>query len=374
MTRKIIYLVTKSNWGGAQRYVFDIAANLSKDRFTVLVVSGGEGMLTEKLGKTKIRTISLPRLRRDINFFNEIRSTVAIVKLFLREKPDIIHLNSPKAGGLGALSAFFYKLFSLDFSPRVVLTVHGWSFYEDRPRWQRILIFLSSLISCLLVNSIIVISSHDLRVARKFIRKRKIHFIPNGIDVARYRQSPSRGPRADDKMLRVGTIAELTPNKGLIYLLYAFQKIRKRSKENTELLIIGDGEDRQKLEEIIRVEHMRDILLPGFIPDAERMLSRLDVFVLPSVKEGLPYSIMEAMAYGVPVVASRVGGIPDLIEDGKTGFLVAPKDPEELAHAVETILTDKSKQDAFVSAARKKLKNEFSIAMMLEKTIKLYTS
>ena len=139
------------------------------------------------------------------------------------------------------------------------------------------------------------------------------------------------------------------------------------------LLIIGDGEDRSRLEKQIADAKLQDhVSLAGFISHANQYLKALDVFVLPSLKEGLPYVIMEAMAAGLPVIATNVGGMPDMIADGDVGILVPPKDSQALAKAIETLAANPEKRMALGMRAQETIKTKFAFHDMLNRTIQLY--
>ncbi|NQV93114.1 glycosyltransferase, partial [Candidatus Kaiserbacteria bacterium] len=135
--KKILFIITKSNFGGAQRYVYDIARSLSPDAFDVVVAFGGEGLLKDKLAHAKIRTVPIEDLERDINIFNEIDVFFQLLKLYRVEKPDIVHLNSSKIGGIGALAGRIAQV------PLIIFTAHGWAFNEERS-WgaRKIIAFL----------------------------------------------------------------------------------------------------------------------------------------------------------------------------------------------------------------------------------------
>ncbi|MBI2640551.1 MAG: glycosyltransferase family 4 protein [Candidatus Sungbacteria bacterium] len=379
--KKILYVITKSVWGGAQRYVFDLATNLPKDRFDVAVVTGGKGALTGKLEQAGIRTIPLPILQERGGFFEvvfslaNIRTLFSLVRIFRQEKPDIIHLNSSKIGGLGAVAAFFYKVTSNQL-PVTIFTVHGWGFKEDRPLPIRALIFFISWFSSLFQNKIICINNADFKAAKKFIPRRKLALIFNGIGPidflpraearAFFAQKIGRVLTEDD--IIIGTVAELTKNKGLNYLIDAINQMKLQT------IIIGSGEDHEKLQkQIISLQMQDDIFLVGFIPDAARYLKAFDIFVLPSIKEGLPYTIMEAMSAGLPVIATNVGGIPDLVSDGSEGMLAPAKESNKLARAILELARDREKRRQLGEAGRKKIETLFRLSDIVAKTASLYS-
>ncbi len=385
--KKVLYVITKSVWGGAQRYVYDLATNLPKEDFEVLVITGGSGPLVERLNRVGIRTETLPilqerrRIFEVIFSFMNIRALLALFNIYRKERPDIIHLNSSKIGGLGALAANFYKLscFVLRESciVKTVFTVHGWPFKEDRFILSKITIWFLSWLSSLFQDKIILINTADYETARRFVPERKLVFIHNGvaeIDFLARREARAffakkiERPAASDTIL-VGTVAELTKNKGLDYLIESALDLRS----NFLILIIGGGEDKKRLEARIKDRELSGkVFLLDFLPDAARYFKGFDVFVLPSLKEGLPYTVMEAMAAGLPIVATKVGGIPDLIENHKNGFLVAPKNPQTLVEALERLILEPRLAEKFGEENIRKINTRFRLQGMLEKTVQLY--
>jgi len=382
--KKVLYVITKSVWGGAQRYVFDLATNLPKDRFEIAVATGGTGPLFSKLRDEDIRTIAIPGLERDIHILKEFLTLWHLFKIFHQEKPNVIHLNSSKIGALGAFAAFIYKLVACRLSLATIFTVHGWGFKEERPHWQNFLIWLTTWFSSLFQNKIILINTTDFETAKKFIPERKLALIFNGIN------SPDFLPREDARAFFaekirlpvatntkvLGTIAELTKNKGVNYLLEAVNQMFMRfNLINLKVVIVGSGEDENKLRnQINKLGLQNSVHLVGFLPDAPRYLKAFDIFVLPSLKEGLPYTIMEAMSTGLPVVASRAGGIPDLVTDGKNGLLVESKNSKALADTLEKLIKKPEEIKRMGNESLKIMRNRFQLQDMVEKTSNLYNS
>jgi glycosyltransferase involved in cell wall biosynthesis len=394
MRTKIIYLVTKSNWGGAQRYVYDLATHLPPERFDVAVAAGspsgegvsGDGLLFARMAAAGIRTIPLDGLRRDVGPLRDIAACAELVRLFVRERPDIAHLNSSKAGALGAVATAIASLICRK-KIRTVFTAHGWGFYEDRARGARAAVFLASVVSSLFQDAIITISAADRRAAESFVPRRKIRTIFNGIggedlmprEPARALLSSLCGaPVADDQVL-IGTVAELTANKNIPCLIRAYTLIVSRWQSGRgptpHLMIIGDGEQRHALETQIKDLGMwKHITLAGFHPGAAAALSGLDIFVLPSLKEGVPYAVLEAMSAGLPVVATRVGGLPDMITSGKDGILVPPRDERALAEGIRLLMRDTALRRRIGDAAREKTATKFAFRAMLSSTVAVYDS
>lgn len=386
--KKVLFCVTKSVWGGAQKYVYDLASNLPSDQFEPVVVAGGEGPLVQKLREKNIKTISLPVLQQRSGFFDvvfssqNLKTIFALAGIIKRERPDILHLNSSKMGGLGAMAAKAVS-FAGGHSPLVVFTAHGWGFRENRPLWQRAVIYLASFVSALLHHKIITINTADFKTAQKYIApSAKLNLIHNGIapvgflnrgEARSYLSSRIGRPLKPDTIL-VGTIAELTANKGLRYLIKALDQVRLRAPAlKLNAVIIGEGEEREKLALQIKSHELEDmVFLAGFIQEAGRYLRALDIFVLPSIKEGLPYALMEAMHAGLPAVATSVGGIPDLVEHGQDGLLVAPRDPGGLAKAVVELAREVEKRKLMGGSAEAKISAGFLPEHMVSQTVEVY--
>lgn len=378
--QKILFLITKSVWGGAQRYVYDLATNLPKDRFEVAVAMGGTGPLFSRLSDAGIRTIEISGLARDVRIAREYAAFRALVHTLKTEKPDVLHLNSTKAGTLGALAAFIYKCSPHHRPIRVIFTVHGWGFYEARPWIANVAIFLASWCASLLQDYVITICTRDRDTAHTFISHKKVVYIPNGIREpnllarhdARTILARQMGSPIDQDTLVVGTIAELTRNKNIIALIKAAALMRERGMQLV-FVVVGSGEDHAFLTREIAMHGLTNSFhLAGFIPDAERLLAGFDIFTLPSVKEGLPYALMDAMAAGLPCVATSVGGIPDLITDGVNGIIIPSQSEIALAQALKTLIKNNGLRQQYGLQARTTIQQKFQRNAMISRTTALY--
>lgn len=372
---KVLFLVTKGNWGGAQRYVFDVATSLPKERFEAMVACGEGNTLPQKLSEEKIRCERVLSLGRDVGTA-DFAAFREIFRLLKREQPDIVHLNSSKAAALGALAA------RLAWLPiKTIFTVHGWPFNEPRPLFQRIAIFFLSWLTALLSDKALVICRADEKLGRKlWFVKKKIQLIHNGIApfgvVERSAARALLAPRASADTLLIVTIAELTKNKGLAHALRAVALLaREKDLPPFQYVIVGEGELRPELEKIISENGLAErVRLAGFIPDAKTLLSGADIFLLPSLKEGLPYVLLEAGAAGVPTVATSVGGIPDIIDDMQNGMLIRAKREKEIAEALRFLLTNHKKRESFGTALCEKVLREFEFEKMIKETVAVYES
>ena len=251
---KILHIITKSNWGGAQKYVFDLATYSKNSGHDVSVVLGGNGALNQYLGREGIRTHTIDSLGRDISTGKDIISFRQIFKIIRSEKPDLVHLHSPKAAGIGSFSA---RLLGIK---KIIYTVHGWTWNESRPFQEKFAITFLSWITMIFSTRTIILGEKELIQAQMlpFISK-KLKLIPLGISSPKFLIQKSAkeflqdrsGKIFDKKTIILGTIAELHPNKGLIYTIDA---IEKAIDEFPTLLffIIGEGEQRNSIETLIK--------------------------------------------------------------------------------------------------------------------------
>jgi glycosyltransferase involved in cell wall biosynthesis len=371
--KKILFAVTKGNWGGAQRYVFDLATNLRGEEFEITVMCGDGERLENKLAQKGIRTIKLKSLSRNIHIGNDLRSFFEIIKILIREKPDILHLNSSKIGGIGALAG------RLTGIKQIIFTGHGWAWNENRNFISKSLITFFHWLTVELSHKTIAVSYKigDQILHLPWITKEKIFLVHNGVSdsgteyLERFAARTALKHKVTEKFW-IGSIAELHKNKGLDYLIKAYSYIAE-SNPDAALLIIGEGEERESLTNLIRTLGLqKKIHLLGFVDNAQKFLKAFDVFVLPSRTEAFPYVPLEAGLAQLPVVASKVGGIPEIITNRKNGLLVNPGDIYELKSTIKELLEDSAEAAIFGHNLRKTVEENFSIEHMVQKTLSVY--
>ncbi len=376
--KKILFLITKGNWGGAQRYVFDLAVSLKSKGYDVTVGHGVGNALPKKLNDLNIKSFAFKNLGRDINFLSDIKVFFEILKILKRERPNVLHINSPKIGGLGALAGRLAGI------KKIVYTAHGWYFNEDRSWLAKIVTKKLSWLTIIFSHQTIVIGEKEKQdvINWPFV-KNKISLVHNGIgNIAFTARDEARQILAQTCNLPVklhsafwlGTIGELHKNKGHQFAIRAITELKKRVPNLPFILIIiGSGEEHEKLLEKIREENLsQTVFLAGFVPDASKLLLAFDAFILPSVKEGLPYVLMESGQASLPVVASRVGAISDIIEDEKTGLLVEPKNPNDLGQKISRLIANTEINKMLAQNLKKKIFQEFNLEQMVKETEKIY--
>lgn len=366
MKKRVAYLITKATRGGAQRYVYDLATNLPK-MFEPVVAYGTEGRLSRDLATAGVETRRLPSLDRDIAIVSDIKSFFGIMRFLKETRPEALHLNSSKAAGLGALAARLVGI------KNIIFTVHGWPFKEERGIAARAIIYAASWLTAVLSHKIIVVSSIDEGIARgMWFLRGKVHYIRLGLAQSRFAK-PEEAYRAMFGALqpaplrpstaRIATIAELTKNKGLRYGIEAVALLRERGVDAV-YVVAGEGEERARLEGLAKDLGVDDrVFFPGYIENASENLSGFDVFVLPSIKEGTPYSLMEAARAGMPIVATQAID-KEFAEDIHNMRLVPSADAIAIADAIAEL-----SRLPRTSAKRDEL---FPLSAMLRETFALY--
>jgi len=414
--KRILFLVTQSEFGGAQRYVFETAKYLNLRNYEVLVGAGqGDGELFRKLRNTGVQPVYLKEMRRTPWPWQMALAIKEIYNLLKKERPDILFLCSTTAGFLGSIAAFFYRgstsrvltkgeeesllsspSKSLEYGevePRVIYRIGGWAFRDPRNFILNKIILWAEKITSPLKDKIIVNSEIDRKLAIQYrvAKPEKIIKIHNGIDLnsldflSREEArncliSKTSLARSDllkrTDLIMVGTVANFYKSKGLNYLIEAIHFLRSDLPGRSDLLkflIIGEGRQRPQLESLIKkYELENNVFLIGKISDAQRYFKAFDIFVLPSLKEGFPWVILEAMAAQSAIIATRVGAIPEIIENEVDGLLVKPKNSQELAEKIVYLLKNPELRENLGKKAREKVGRNFSLEKMLKETEKLF--
>ena len=377
---KIAQLITRLDKGGSAEIVFHIAQNLDKSKYEVTLVSGKTVNPIEKLSEYKtegqFKLIYLDKLRREASPLGDFLAMCELFAVLKKKKFDIVHTHTSKVGILGRFAAFAAGV------PIVVHNPHGHIFYEGFYLGHaRVEIFkLLERLATKFSDKIITLSDieKDDYIRLGFGKQGKFTTIHSGVDLERVLNSVE-GPEKIKKEFGIpegspviGNVAYLVPRKGHKYLIDAVPIILKKIPDAV-FIMVGDGELRQELVMQARDLGVSDkIIFTGWRRDIPRILNIFDVFVFPSVSEGMGMALVEAMAAKKPVVASSVMGIKEIVKDGITGLLVPPADSQKLADAIVDILKDKTKATQFGENALKYVDPDFRLETMMSRLEALY--
>jgi glycosyltransferase involved in cell wall biosynthesis len=356
----VLLVITLAEVGGAQAYVAALLPALVT-RFDVAVAAHGSGPLRDAADAAGARFLPLRHVRRPLSLWRDLAGFAELVRLLRRERPDLLHASSSKAGVLGRLAA------AVSGVPVRIFTVHGWAFAAHSGVPSRLYRWADRLVEPLTTVTICV-SEHqrEAGLAAGTCASERTVVIPNAVDVS----TPPRSRPVERPRPLIVAVGRLKAPKDFPTLVSALAAL---PRDSFDALIVGDGPDRPRLEEQIRTCGLAGrVRLAGERRDVPDLLAEADVFVLPSRSEGHPVSVLEAMAAGVPVVASRVGGIPEQVDDGVTGLLVAPGDPEALAAALGRLAADPALRRRLGAAGRVRAEKAFDLDAFRRAHLEVY--
>jgi glycosyltransferase involved in cell wall biosynthesis len=375
---KVLQIITRLIVGGAQEHVMYLCDLLDRKRFQVKLISGpqtgSEGELITEVRKRNIDLVILPELVREINPTKDFLALAKLTKYIRKGNFDIVHTNSSKAGILGRLAA------KLAGTPIIIHTVHGWPYHNHMGKRKRGLYVALEKWSEKFTHKLITVSDLNIEkgLADGIGNGKKYVTIHSGIDLDRFnasnvhRENKKREWNIDPSDRVVGSITRLSEQKAPADFVRMANEILKDNPK-VSFLLVGDGPLRDEIRNLIdRLKISRKIIMTGLRHDIPDLLAVMDVFVLSSLWEGLPRVFPQAMAMGLPIVATNVDGAPEAIKDGVNGFLVPPKDSTALAQRALQLLEDPGLARKMGEAGRKMVYADFCIKGMVKKTENLY--
>jgi glycosyltransferase involved in cell wall biosynthesis len=364
---RILYVITAAEFGGASLHVLHLMKADVARGDTVGLVCAPEPRLCSEARDLGVEVFPTPCFVRPIRPLRDLRAACAVLRTTCSFKPDFLSAHSTKAG-------FAARIAGALFRKPVVFTAHSWAFTEGKTALERRVFSAAERLAARWTAKIICVSEHDRRLALqcRVGRRDQLLTVHNGVDPARFTGVEAahvrRELRLEGKVV-LTWVARLSPPKDPLTLLNAFRTLRT----DAHLLLVGDGELRACVEEFIAEHRLADTVHAiGEQKAIPELLAASDLFVLSSRWEGLPYTIIEAMMAGLPVVATAVGGIPELVEEGVTGFLVPCGDPQALAERIRNLLDDRSLRRSMGEKGRQKALREFTLDQMLRKTERVY--
>jgi L-malate glycosyltransferase len=352
---KILQVDSARGWRGGQNQVLLTAQGLARRGHEVLVACQGGGALEQRARAAGLAV-------RPLRFHGDLSPLAAagLFRLLRRERPQVAQLHDPHALSSGVLAAAAAGAVPVVATRRVDFPLHGrWSRWKYR-RAQRVVVVSGAIRSVLAADG---------------VEEGRLRLVYEGVPD---RPAPAGGRAAlaalgiaDDAPV-VGNVAALTGHKDHDTLLRAARLVLDRMPA-ARFVVLGEGELRPRLEALHRELRLGEAcVLAGFRADVDRLLPAFDVFCLSSRMEGLGTSLLDAMAFARPVVATRAGGIPEAVEDGVTGRVVPPRDPPALAAALLEVLGDRTRARAMGQAGRRRYEERFTAERMVEDTLAVY--
>lgn len=365
---RVLQMIDQPFLGGGQRHLLSLARTLDRGRFEVAVCSRGGGPLVEEL-----RSAGIPHF--PVRFQKSFsRALIRDIRNVLESHPfDILHTHGGVAGLLGRWAARKNRF------PAVVHTLHGIHYLYYRNPFQKAAYIRLERFFTRFTDAVVFVSDADREKGRKYrlAPNSKIHVIKNGIDFSAFssqaeRSVPLEGLPDPGRGPLLGTVARLHRQKGVEYFIRSAGEILDEIP-SARIWIIGDGPLFSSLQNLIEESGLEGrVHLLGGRQNIPAYLSRFDVMVLPSLWEGLPYVLLEAAALAKPVVTTSIDGIMELIEDEKSGLLVPPGDPKELARAAIRMLRDRNLAVRLGERLRDDVVQTYTLEKMVDRIQRLY--
>lgn len=370
---KVAQVITRMIVGGAQENTLYTARKLGeKENYDLVLITGPglgpEGNLLETLRPQEpFQCVVLGQLRRAINPFRDLIAFIQLFLLFRKEHFDVVHTHSSKAGILGRWAAWLAAV------PVRVHTVHGWGFHPHQPTLRRGLYVFLEKITAPITNRLITVSNENTKkgVEAGIGKKEQYQTIYSGIEIERFKKN-GKGTVLKEKhhiprgKVIIGTIGRLAEQKNPVLFVRLASRLRDQ-EPNCFFVMVGDGPMRKTVEEEIeRLGLKNDFLLPGLQKQVHEWVDLIDYFVITSKWEGLPRVLLQNMAAGNPVVASRTDGIEEVIRDGGNGLLLQTEDPAVWAEKVAELIHEKEKAKRLALEASKCVTEKFSDVKMVQ--------
>jgi glycosyltransferase involved in cell wall biosynthesis len=383
---KIVHIITRLDMGGSAQNTLLSCKKLSGKYETILVHGlSYESRMTdlekriierdvEEARAQGVKVIALTSMVRSIRPVKDFKALLSLTWLIFKEKPDIVHTHSSKAGILGRLAA---KIAGV---PHVIHTPHGHVFYGHfGPFGSRIFMWVEKIFSKF-TNRMVALTDGEMDdyIDLSVCPPAKLCKIHSGVDVEKFmhangnRVEKRRSLGLDQNQAVIGFVGWLLPIKGPDYLLKAMDDVWQ-VHQDASLVLAGKGDmDVDLRAEALKKNANGRVKFLGWREDIDEIMPLFDMLVLPSLNEGMGRVLVEAMAAGKPVVASRVGGIPDLVRDGVTGYLVPPADEKALANGIKKLLDDPAEAKQMGRRGQEHCR-QFSLEAMIEKLDALYS-
>ncbi|KEK27735.1 glycosyltransferase family 4 protein [Shewanella xiamenensis] len=359
---KLVQFVTRSDTiGGAQKYILETSCSFRDDGHEVTVFSGDEGVFCNEVKRRGLNYIGLNSLVRNVSLYSDIKSTIAFRSAIKKLKPDVVIIHSAKAGLIGRLAL-------IGFSNKKIFIAHGWSHIRASKSIGKFLYSLIENFLSLFCDKVICISKQDLIYANEklLISKNKTCLLYSGViePVAPMKLSTN-------KVYNVLTVTRFQHPKDFDTLLMAMSEVNKVCHDWI-ITVLGDGEEfeysQRKTLELGLSDKFKFL---GFQEELSEFYVNSDLVILISKSEGLPLSLIEAMSYRKPILASNVGGVSELIDDGVTGYLVPPSDYLALSHKMfKVFCSSKEELSILGENSYEKYKREFSFDKMIKNLYK----
>lgn len=375
---KIAHIQLLPMLSGVQRVCLDELSRLDEKKYQRYLICKEPGKLSDEATAIGIQCIFIPELQRNISIKMDLIALYKLYRIIKNHKFDIVHTHSSKPGVLGRIAARLNKV------KLILHTVHGFSFPAAKNKIQYCIFWVMEKIGAICGDILICLHKDDAEIAQKnlFINKNSIVIIENGVDTDKFCKKDNKEINElsahfnidKNSDIVIGMIGRLWPQKNPMFLLYAAKNIINNNKR-VKFLFVGDGELKISMNDyIIRNQLTENITICGWSNDVSNYLNVFDIFVLPSLWEGMPLAILEAESAAVPCVVSNIPGNRNIVRHSIDGYLFSLDNSYELETYINILVEDKEKRIAFGNNARAKILEKYNIEDRILKLDELYTS
>jgi glycosyltransferase involved in cell wall biosynthesis len=371
---RVAIVITRLDLGGAQEVALETAAGLDPARFEVTVFAGAGGSLDdEAVRRLGSRFVPVPNLVHPIRPLKDLLATLWLAWRFRRDGYRVVHTHSSKAGLLGRIAAFLARV------PRVLHTVHGWSFndFQSAAAFKAFVLLEKALAPLTDVLAVVATSLRDKGLLHGIGQPHQYALLRAGVDLGAWRRTP-RSRRALQALVPglkpkvVGVIANMKAQKAPLDFVRIAARVCRDHKD-VDFVYVGDGPLRAEAQALaVQLGVAKRVKLLGWQREPRSLAAGFDVFLLPSLFEGLPCVYPQALSLGLPVVGTQVDGAAEVVREGMNGYLCQPRDVEALADRVGELLDDAGLRKAMGAAAKRSVGSEFGYAGMVKRSEALY--
>lgn len=364
--------ITQATIGGTLEYLKLFFSHIDKDKYEVCLVCPSYGPMKKEIENMGIKVYAV-EMNREISIKDDFKSFLEIKKAIKKINPDIVHLHSSKAGVLGKLASYINK-------KPCIYNAHGWAFSMNVSDKKKKVYALIEKYTSIFCDAIVNISEYEYNLAKEYniSDDKKMVTIHNGIDIEKYqkikycKEDILKELNIPNDSFIVGMVARISEQKDPIKFVEIAREVCKEI-DNVYFILVGDGELRTDLETLINKYRLENkIKITGWVNDANKYISVFDIGILTSRWEGFGLVLTEYMAAKKPIIASNVGGIPELIEDNYNGILVDINDTSKFAKSIISLKDNDTLKNKYADNSFCILDDKFNIKNVVEKHNKLY--
>jgi glycosyltransferase involved in cell wall biosynthesis len=366
--------------GGADENTLFTVQGLNKKKYDVDLIIGEEfdKNILNKVKNNNFNIIQIKGLKGKLNFLYDPIILLKLIKLLTKKRYDIVHTHTTKAGILGRIAAYISGV------PVIVHGLHGSTFQAFNSGLLNLLLFLLERLTGRFTDAYVSVSEmlSEKYVEKGIGKKENYYTVYSGMKLDKFyevREKIDYGKKQRELGINsgqfvIGNVARLETRKGHQFLLDAVKKVIMERKDcPLKLLIIGEGEERGNLESYVRELNLEEkVIFTGYREDVGELMALMDIFVLTSLREGLPRVLVQAAAVGIPLIAFNVDGVSEIVKDNNNGFLIRPRDVEQLAKRIIQYIDHKELLVLHGKNGRELIKEKWSIEDMVDKIDKIY--